>query len=236
MGSSPLTRGKLTLDDPGHVMRGLIPAHAGKTTPNPSPPQPERAHPRSRGENPIGRNAREVWRGSSPLTRGKPDEGSRYALVGGLIPAHAGKTPGWVPRRRATRAHPRSRGENQVIWGTTNDAVGSSPLTRGKPSDHGRAQARRGLIPAHAGKTSIGCVPLTIPWAHPRSRGENLGGGASRAEDDGSSPLTRGKHSRTHSGRPRARLIPAHAGKTSEGRHAARAHRAHPRSRGENPL
>ena len=32
-GSSPLTRGKLTLDDPGHVMRGLIPAHAGKTFP-----------------------------------------------------------------------------------------------------------------------------------------------------------------------------------------------------------
>ena len=30
-GSSPLTRGKLTLDDPEHVMRGLIPAHAGKT-------------------------------------------------------------------------------------------------------------------------------------------------------------------------------------------------------------
>ena len=49
------------------------------------------------------------------------------------------------------------------------------------------------LIPAHAGKT-YGSHTLTVPsWAHPRSRGENLGGGAARPEDDGSSPLTRGK-------------------------------------------
>ena len=51
---------------------------------------------------------------------------------------------------------------------------GSSPLTRGKrvpPQGHGEAE---GLIPAHAGKTLDGSIPV--------KKGE------------GSSPLTRGKH------------------------------------------
>ena len=52
-------------------------------------------------------------------------------------------------------AHPRSRGENQVIWGTTNDAVGSSPLTRGKLSPSDGCTHECGLIPAHAGKTPV---------------------------------------------------------------------------------
>ena len=33
-------------------------------------------------------------------------------------------------------------------------ASGSSPLTRGKLVEAGRARAKGGLIPAHAGKTS----------------------------------------------------------------------------------
>ena len=50
----------------------------------------------------------------------------------------------------------------------------------------------------------------------------------------GSSPLTRGKR-RGIDARPRTeRLIPAHAGKTGEGRSTSWARTAHPRSRGEN--
>ena len=50
--------------------------------------------------------------GSSPLTRGKhPDDGADGDGLG-LIPAHAGKTPGHNHARKALRAHPRSRGEN----------------------------------------------------------------------------------------------------------------------------
>ena len=50
-GSSPLTRGK-----PHQAFRrqsddGLIPAHAGKTAPNPLVAHILQAHPRSRGEN-----------------------------------------------------------------------------------------------------------------------------------------------------------------------------------------
>ena len=51
VGSSPLTRGKLDLADSDAQMRGLIPAHAGKTWSPPAPGVGGRAHPRSRGEN-----------------------------------------------------------------------------------------------------------------------------------------------------------------------------------------
>ena len=94
--------------------------------------------------------------------------------------------------------------------------------------------ARRGLIPAHAGKTGALLVPMVGAWAHPRSRGENgiletrfLG----RA---GSSPLTRGKHDRAVMEVAAERLIPAHAGKTSGAWSARWSPWAHPRSRGEN--
>ena len=50
-GSSPLTRGKLCAEKVAQVMRRLIPAHAGKTSPS-LPPG-------------------ELSNGSSPLTRGK---------------------------------------------------------------------------------------------------------------------------------------------------------------------
>ena len=50
--------------------------------------------------------------GSSPLTRGKPLIADRAFLGKGLIPAHAGKTPPDSYGYSATKAHPRSRGEN----------------------------------------------------------------------------------------------------------------------------
>ena len=112
MGSSPLTRGKLEVLVAPFGNKGLIPAHAGKTTSARPEYAPIRAHPRSRGENPTSRGVRSGRAGSSPLTRGKRvgREAGRYGH--GLIPAHAGKTgqrPAFRPRYGA---HPRSRGEN----------------------------------------------------------------------------------------------------------------------------
>ena len=51
----------------------------------------------------------------------------------GLIPAHAGKTRGTVFSPTGNGAHPRSRGENDLIRVAGYLSVGSSPLTRGKP-------------------------------------------------------------------------------------------------------
>ena len=90
------------------------------------------AHPRSRGENdlPLIRETHET--GSSPLTRGKPDERRGHGLWVGLIPAHAGKTMARRSHPSSKPAHPRSRGENEIFLPAVISASGSSPLTRGK--------------------------------------------------------------------------------------------------------
>ena len=133
-----------------------------------------RAHPRSRGENSCSRSARASARGSSPLTRGKP-----YG------------TPIAVKERVA---HPRSRGENAGLWLYGTDPGGSSPLTRGKRlHDRSRGNANR-LIPAHAGKTYLISLRSDVGRAHPRSRGENPWPHYTTCLEQGSSPLTRGKH------------------------------------------
>ena len=151
-----------------------------------------------------------------------------------LIPAHAGKTaalewPAW-----RGRAHPRSRGENAQGQDLKFCHLGSSPLTRGKrPPSPGAARASR-LIPAHAGKTACDRCAGRVRGAHPRSRGENGLATLAKSLDCGSSPLTRGKLLRGLDRRQRARLIPAHAGKTRPPGGGRTGPAAHPRSRGEN--
>ena len=113
---------------------------------------------------------------------------------------------------------------------------GSSPLTRGKHPPRPRAARRRGLIPAHAGKTVLRAFGAGACAAHPRSRGENLLFDNVGKDLPGSSPLTRGKQLLLPVLQFSERLIPAHAGKTLEGRSQAVYAGAHPRSRGENPV
>ena len=172
-GSSPLTRGKPPRRPGCTRTTRLIPAHAGKTRRLDDVARLVRAHPRSRGE-----NSRVAWMppepcGSSPLTRGKrgPREDCNFRRR--LIPAHAGKTTWGSPPARRTRAHPRSRGENEAHCLVPSGVYGSSPLTRGKPSGVAHLQDDNGLIPAHAGKTPGRRRHYHVRRAHPRSRGEN---------------------------------------------------------------
>ena len=153
-GSSPLTRGKRPHDLAGGSMSRLIPAHAGKTCPRTRRAWAGPAHPRSRGENVCVGADRFNRAGSSPLTRGKRRLASVLAARGRLIPAHAGKTRRSTMPRAPRGAHPRSRGENRTTRRGLSPSLGSSPLTRGKLADFPGADRARGLIPAHAGKTS----------------------------------------------------------------------------------
>ena len=133
LGSSPLTRGKLSGLLRGGFAVGLIPAHAGKTpTREPRTSEPE-AHPRSRGENGEKWDTATPTGGSSPLTRGKLLKRREGQIEQRLIPAHAGKTPRIARKPSKRWAHPRSRGENQVHLVGSGAYRGSSPLTRGKP-------------------------------------------------------------------------------------------------------
>ena len=117
---------------------------------------------------------------------------------------------------------------------TEHDDEGSSPLTRGKLGCIGPPRGRERLIPAHAGKTDIVAQFASTMRAHPRSRGENHRSDRDAVNGIGSSPLTRGKP-RAHAANDRQpRLIPAHAGKTTDVSSARHSPAAHPRSRGEN--
>ena len=171
------------------------------------------AHPRSRGEN----------LSPPPLL-----------CCARLIPAHAGKTSPGRGRPQWCAAHPRSRGENNENGDIPSVGQGSSPLTRGKRPRPGEPPRILRLIPAHAGKTLQVHRARWQPRAHPRSRGENPApkpGGLGRI---GSSPLTRGKPKEELCTALKARLIPAHAGKTAPPPPRGTTRPAHPRSRGEN--
>ena len=235
-GSSPLTRGKLVLNPAYSDAKRLIPAHAGKTVSAPNLPPKGTAHPRSRGENADAALPRPLRNGSSPLTRGKRSRGEKAGGGGGLIPAHAGKTPKCGQASDRLTAHPRSRGENSCDYQLISSQNGSSPLTRGKLYRFDPSACGHRLIPAHAGKTDEGVHLVAARGAHPRSRGENTDVTALPMPIAGSSPLTRGKRRRLGTRRRYQRLIPAHAGKTSHLVPLVPFLQAHPRSRGENTV
>ena len=112
------------------------------------------------------------------------------------------------------RAHPRSRGEHVVTTFSSPKIEGSSPLTRGALGVFSAVAVAGGLIPAHAGSTKKHAAISTDCRAHPRSRGEHVGGSAQKMGETGSSPLTRGAHSLTGRVIAAIGLIPAHAGST----------------------
>ena len=134
-GSSPLTRGRRWLGTGRHARRGLIPAHAGSTPPHQRTGRPSRAHPRSRGVDSISARQARGTCGSSPLTRGRRDQGNRH--------------------RRYQPAHPRSRGVDGVYHGEPVPSYGSSPLTRGRREALVPLAVPARLIPAHAGSTLL---------------------------------------------------------------------------------
>ena len=148
--------------------------------------------------------------------RGKPRCFTMIKPPSGLIPAHAGKTTGALTLETVYRAHPRACGENLVKAFFTLPNMGSSPRMRGKPSFEFQARRRRGLIPAHAGKTGGTASIAPKKWAHPRACGENAHCPWSVVAVVGSSPRMRGKLEGRAKRERGSGLIPAHAGKTND--------------------
>ena len=189
-------------------------------------------HPRSRGVYDDATPAYSLACGSSPLARGlltwTLDEVERSRI----IPARAGFTITPAGQRSMRRDHPRSRGV-YVGDGVDDDAVrGSSPLARGLPEDHGRRQPRRRIIPARAGFTIPKPEEEDATTDHPRSRGVYPALTTRSVMDMGSSPLARGLQCRPGNTLEGGRIIPARAGFTGQGGHAAAFPWDHPRSRG----
>ena len=214
MGSSPLARGPLTLDNASNTVSGLIPARAGTTPFLVCVFYWGVAHPRSRGDHLGCKVSGPFPLGSSPLARGPPTARRCSARPCGLIPARAGTTETKHSCWCRIWAHPRSRGDHSKALYLGLVRLGSSPLARGP---HKTGQGRltvAGLIPARAGTTLADETENIGHRAHPRSRGDHAARWWTPRAAWGSSPLARGPH---RPGRylPRARgLIPARAGTT----------------------
>ena len=196
-GSSPHTRGALARLRTSRLGRRIIPAYAGSTPTADPTPWRSSDHPRIRGEHISCGSAPGRKFGSSPHTRGARPPPRRSVRIAGIIPAYAGST---ILRRTATtmhRDHPRIRGEHGMGGRSIVTRSGSSPHTRGARGAVDAEPGPPGIIPAYAGSTSDVCVLWVETADHPRIRGEH----APRRLDvhirEGSSPHTRGAHSRT---------------------------------------
>ena len=133
-GSSPHTRGARIPSRRRRGRRGIIPAYAGSTRPNPSALRRRRDHPRIRGEHAAVAAGVCALAGSSPHTRGARLGLVEIELAPGIIPAYAGSTSEPASCRHTGEDHPRIRGEH----GTRTSG----------PTRHIR------IIPAYAGSTN----------------------------------------------------------------------------------
>ena len=131
----------------------ITPAHAGKTAYCFPAVPASWDHPRSRGENRKGKRYRDDVLGSPPLTRGKPLCRPNPTIDDRITPAHAGKTATGTTVRMLAWDHPRSRGENVLLFKSRCSTLGSPPLTRGKQGVSHAGHYFDRITPAHAGKT-----------------------------------------------------------------------------------
>ena len=90
------------------------------------------------------------------------------------------------------------------------------------------------ITPAHAGKTEKAAARGGEPRDHPRACGENMLRLSAQSSAKGSPPRMRGKRSMFAGSIFRARITPAHAGKTCAAVKYFAGLQDHPRACGEN--
>ena len=227
-------RGKLLDWDSDDAPDGITPAHAGKTLCSESTGRSGRDHPRACGENAPCVSEVVTIVGSPPRMRGKRGGSGEKGALGGITPAHAGKTPTSLPDKVGGRDHPRACGENTVTRTIHGRERGSPPRMRGKPIFAVFVFWLFGITPAHAGKTNLRRKAKPRPRDHPRACGENAFSRASLMRPLGSPPRMRGKQGGHDHIRRVCGITPAHAGKTRTHNYRYDSWRDHPRACGEN--
>ena len=146
--------------------------------------------------------------------RGKLVKKTGILKSSGITPAHAGKTRFQGSSNHPKGDHPRACGENTFRHSPCLSHWGSPPRMRGKPVLGGKAPARVGITPAHAGKTARTARPSTRRRDHPRACGENAQPQLNSSFQAGSPPRMRGKRIKLCDQRRYLGITPAHAGKT----------------------
>ena len=110
-GSPPPMRGKEVEIVNGNTIKGITPAHAGKSGFWGRPRLSHRDHPRPCGEKDWISVAQKAGQGSPPPMRGKVRAGRKRHEKCGITPAHAGKSQRQPRRVRGCADHPRPCGE-----------------------------------------------------------------------------------------------------------------------------
>ena len=152
-GSPPHTRGKVWKSHNQCLRSRITPAHAGKRVPlNPSFAG-EKDHPRTRGEKSGCSFLMSCSVGSPPHTRGKAPYGNRSLPLSRITPAHAGKSFSRKAAHTLWEDHPRTRGEKLLFMTLKVLFQGSPPHTRGKAAYRVSQLEKKGITPAHAGKS-----------------------------------------------------------------------------------
>ena len=168
--------------------------------------------------------------------RGQRDRVKENKLRHRIIPARAGPTKLTAFIEAVNADHPRSCGANYAnrVW--HNVVSGSSPLVRGQLWWPVVLVILLRIIPARAGPTSGEVWISSIKPDHPRSCGANSSLVIRPRNRRGSSPLVRGQLAPVETGSAPARIIPARAGPTDDGRVVLSVDTDHPRSCGANSL
>ena len=152
--------------------------------------------------------------GSSPRMRGSPGAGFDSIRAVGIIPAHAGLTPGAICYACAPWDHPRACGAHLMSNKQKKVVKGSSPRMRGSLTVVVAAAYDEGIIPAHAGLTAARSGRPARLRDHPRACGAHSMAEKSARLSWGSSPRMRGSPYGGSVVTPEGGIIPAHAGLT----------------------
>ncbi|VEH26930.1 Domain of uncharacterised function (DUF2825) [Cellulomonas fimi] len=233
-GSSPHAGRRPVRPRVRRTVAGLIPARGETTASAAGRGCAGPAHPRTRGDDPDGASSAFSIAGSSPHA-GRRRLGAVPTRLGvGLIPARGETTVDRCGHGGADGAHPRTRGDDKCGAPRPWNSYGSSPHAGRRHRRPATMATTTGLIPARGETTSVTRPPRRRRRAHPRTRGDDSGSGASPDPPQGSSPHA-GRRLRTlpedaaHDG-----LIPARGETTSSAWSPRGSPRAHPRTRGDD--
>ena len=215
-------RGSHFIPNPDNKKYGIIPAHAGLTKKKFKKRVDKRDHPRACGAHRCCQRCLISSLGSSPRMRGS--QLGEQALVDddGIIPAHAGLTSVVAMIRYAPQDHPRACGAHSHDAALAHVLLGSSPRMRGSLDLYFRSARVTGIIPAHAGLTTLSPACARPHGDHPRACGAHHLHARSCEHIRGSSPRMRGSPHGIASIIHATGIIPAHAGLTTRtsSRHA----------------
>ena len=214
---SPHTRGARVQHQPVKAQPRIIPAYAGSTDRPLGRPRPGADHPRIRGEHGQGVEIQRQEGGSSPHTRGAPQDEGYGGEFEGIIPAYAGSTRLSGSDGGRGGDHPRIRGEHPSTPPSPAPPTGSSPHTRGARRRVAAAHYAVRIIPAYAGSTPSAPGTRFSGRDHPRIRGEHVAWCQVAGGVGGSSPHTRGARHHHRHRVSAVGIIPAYAGSTWHG-------------------